>query len=130
MLIAALAVLLADPTVAQDPPPAPPPSVIRLDPQIQSWLDRSPSRSEGERGPIWDDGRVHGEVSVSVGTGGWRSWGGEVSTPLGREGRLTLNYRKSESDDWRGWGEGPYEPYWRGGLGADDRPLHGPDRRD
>jgi hypothetical protein len=127
MLIAALA-LLIDPTVApQDPPPAPP-SVIRIDPQIQSWLDRSPARTDGERGPAWDDDRTWGEFSVSVGTGGWRSYGGSLSTPAGEGGRVTLHYLQSEGEGLRrrpyGYGYDGYDPYWGGGLGADDRPLH------
>ena len=124
MLIAAALAL----TLVQDPqdPPAPPP-VIQLDPQVQSWLDRSPAR---ERGPIWDENRVHGEVSVGVGTGGWRSWGGRVDAPT-RLGRFSLQYHQSEGGPV--WGE-PYgragDPYYsRRGLGADDQPMGWADRR-
>ena len=42
MLIAALVLAAA----LQDPPPAPPP-VIRLDPQIQRWLDNSRAALRG-----------------------------------------------------------------------------------
>jgi len=129
MLIAALA-LLMDPTVApQDPPPAPP-SVIRIDPQIQSWLDRSPARGDASGVPIWDENRTFGEVSVSVGTGGYRAFGGSVSTPVGERGRVSLHYRQSEGEGLRGrpygYGYDGYDrSYWGGGLGADDRPLRG-----
>ncbi|MBX9576701.1 MAG: hypothetical protein K2X07_13810 [Caulobacteraceae bacterium] len=127
MLIAAIALLLEPTGAPQDPPPGAEP-VIRIDPQIQSWLDRSPAR-RGDRGPIWDDDRFRGEVFVGVGTGGWRAWGGEFTTPVGQGGRLTVQYRESENDGWRGRRYG-YDPsYWPGGLGADDRPLHGSDRR-
>jgi hypothetical protein len=127
MLIAAL-VLLADPTVApQDPPPASP-SVIRIDPQIQSWLDRSPARDDAGHAPIWDEDRTHGELSVGIGTGGYRAFGGSVSTPVGREGRITLHYRQSENEPWRT--RRAYDPtYWQGGLGADDRPIGWAGRR-
>lgn len=106
MLIAAL--VLA--TALQDPPPAPPP-VIRLDPQIQRWLDDSSAATgDRERGPIWDDGRIHGEVSVSVGSDGWRAWGGELDVPVGT-GRMSLRLNQSEGgDDWGAW---PHEAYDR-----------------
>jgi hypothetical protein len=127
MLIAALALLLDSTGAPQDPPPPADP-VIRIDPQIQSWLDRSPTR-DGERGPIWDEDRVHGEISVGVGTGGWREFGGALSTPVGQGGRLTVRYHQSEGDAWRGRPYG-YDPtWWQGALGADDRPLHGSGRR-
>ena len=105
MLIAVLALSV----LTQDPSPAPPP-VIRLDPQVQRWLDRSPAAMDGRRRPIWDDGRVHGEVSVSVGSDGWRAWGGELDVPVGA-GRMSLRLNQSEGgDSWRAW---PYEDYDR-----------------
>lgn len=120
MLIVMLSLGLSTPV--QDPPPAPPP-VIRIDPQIQTWLDRSPARdADADRGPIWDDDRVHGEVAVSVGTGGLRAYGGVIDVPIGRGGRLSLGYHESENDVWRG----PHSRYPRVHpemLGADDRPL-------
>lgn len=127
MLIAALSLLLHPAATPQDPPPPADP-VIRIDPQIRSWLDRSPAR-EGDGGLVWDDDRFHGEVSVSVGTGGWRAFGGELSTPVGRGGRLTVRYDQSEGENRRGRPYGYDRSWWEGGLGADDRPLQGPDRR-
>ncbi|HEV2082567.1 MAG TPA: hypothetical protein VGR32_08940 [Brevundimonas sp.] len=130
MLIAALALLL-DPTGRPQDPPPPPDPVVRIDPQIQAWLDRSPSRGDAAPGPVWDESRTFGEVSVAVGTGGYRSWGGSLSTPVGRGGRLTLHYMDSEGERRSPYDYGRgYDPtYWGGGLSADDRPLRGSDRR-
>jgi hypothetical protein len=55
-----------------------------------------------------DDGQTHGEVNVAVGSHGYTSYGGMISTPLGENGRLTLRYQ--ESDGGRGiipWGPYP-----------------------
>ncbi len=127
MLIAVAFALATPAQDPQDPPPAQP--VIRLDPQVRSWLDRSPARDDDEAGrPIWDDGRVHGEVSVGVGTDGWRSWGGTLDAPT-RGGRLTLQFRQSEGDRRPGDAWGDPGGYWRGELGADDQPIGWADRR-
>jgi hypothetical protein len=127
MLIAALTLLL-DPTGGPQDPPPPADPVVRIDPQIQSWLDRSPARDDAGQAPIWDEDRTYGEVSVGVGAGGYRSYGGSISTPVGRGGRVTLHYQQSENEAWRGYRG--YDPtYWQGGLGADVRPLRELDRR-
>ena len=120
MLIAALGLALS----LQDPPPPPPPPVIRIDPRIQAWLDRDAAAEAdaGPRGPVWDDGRVHGEVSVSVGTGGHRAYGGWIDVPLGGGGRLSLGVQESEGEVWGA--PHPRDPRFRDRpLGADDRPL-------
>lgn len=56
-----------------------------------------------------DDGEMHGEVNVAVGSHGYTSYGGMISTPLGENGRFTFRFQ--ESDGGRGyWGR----PYWGG----------------
>jgi hypothetical protein len=67
-----------------------------------------------------DDRKMHGEVSVGVGTGGYRDYGMAVSLPLGENGRLDISYRQVENG--YGYGYGGYG-YGRGfgypGLGYD-----------
>lgn len=63
---------------------------------------------------MWeDDGRVHGEFNVGVGSGDFTTYGAIISTPLGEGGRATFSYQKSEG------GRG-YAPY---GYGYP--PVHG-----
>ncbi len=64
-----------------------------------------------------DDGRTYGEVNVAVGSHGYTSYGGMVSTPLGENGRLTLRYQESDGGRYPGvWG--PYPGAGRGPLGV------------
>jgi len=64
-----------------------------------------------------DDGRTHGEVNVAVGSHGYTSYGGMISTPLGENGRITLRYQESDGGRFPGvWG--PYPGLGRGPLGV------------
>jgi len=79
--------------------------------QIDRWLAARPTDEqpyERPRGESRDDGALHGEVSVSVGTGGYREYGAAVSMPVGENGRLDLSYRQIEN----GY---PYVGYGYGG---------------
>ena len=127
MLAAALGVSEPDGVVATAPrttvdltatvqPPAPAaegaaqdaaPHGLTTDEQIDRWIaarstaDRPWAESTSE----WvDDRKPHGEVSVGMGTGGYRDYGVAVSLPVGEHGRLDLSYRQVEN----GFGYGGY----------------------
>lgn len=98
------------------------PHNLTTDEQIDRWIatrsgdDRPYARDRGQ--PL-DDGQPHGEVSVSVGTGGYRDYGAAVSLPLGENGRLSLSYRQTENGyPYGGYGYG-YGPTY-GGAAYDD----------
>lgn len=55
----------------------------------KSWSDRA---SEAP-----DDRKMHGQVSVGVGTGGYRDYGAAVSLPLGENGRMDIRFRQVEN---------------------------------
>jgi hypothetical protein len=46
--------------------------------------------------------RVHGEVGVAIGTGGFRSIYGSSVVPIGEEGSAAIAFEHSEWDDRRG----------------------------
>lgn len=89
------------------------PHGLSTDEQIARWLaSRAPN--EGQSFPegdiaLDDDRKVHGEVNVSVGTGGYRDYGAAVSMPIGEKGRLDLRVRQTENG----------YPYGRHGYGYD-----------
>ena len=95
---------------------------LTTDEQIDQWIaarspDEKPYSSDSMR--LMDDRKMHSEVDVGIGTGGYRSFGAAVSLPIGENGRLNLSYRQVEN----GYGYGyPYGSYGRGysdyGLGG------------
>lgn len=94
--------------------------------QIDRWIaarpvdDRPYDRPWGES---VDDGLPHGEVSVTVGTGGFRDYGAAVSLPLGENGRVSLSYRQTENAypyGGYGYGYGYTDGYALGGAGLED----------
>lgn len=100
------------------------PHNLTTDEQIDRWIaartvdERPYDRARGE--PL-DDGLPHGEVSVSVGTGGYRDYGAAVSLPLGENGRLSLSYRQIENGypyGGYGYGYGSGHGYDQGYGGA------------
>jgi len=77
------------------------PHGLTTDQQIARWIDeRSPETlpfaDQARTGPV-DDRQMHSQVSVGVGTGGYRDYGVAVSLPLGETGRLNLSYRQVEN---------------------------------
>jgi hypothetical protein len=97
--------------------------------QIDRWIA---ARSIEDRpydrpwGASPNDGLPHGEVSVSVGTGGYRDYGASVSLPIGEHGRLDLSYRQVENGyPYGGYGYGYGDGYalgrGQGGATFDDR---------
>lgn len=55
------------------------------------------------------DGKVHGEVGVGIGTGGYRSLYGALGVPLGEDGSAAFAFESTQFDDplrghrLRGW---------------------------
>ena len=94
------------------------PHNLTTDQQIDRWIAaRSVSDTPygRESRDAFDDGKAHGEVSVSVGTGGYRDYGVAVSGPLGENGRFSLSYRQVENGyPYGGYGYG----YGGAGFGA------------
>ncbi len=92
------------------------PHGLSTDQQIDRWIA---TRSTADK--PWgeaaretpDDRKMHGEISVSVGTGGYRDYGAAVSLPVGEHGRLDLSYRQVENGyPYAGYGSGLDHPYY------------------
>jgi len=78
--------------------------------KIDSWLaDSAADAREDDLGgclasPL-PDGKMHGEVGASIGTGGYRSVYGVVQIPIGKQadkGAVTLAYSQSRGRGWYG----------------------------
>ena len=102
------------------------PHGLTTDQQISRWIDdRSPETlpfAERPGSGRVDDRQMHSQLSVGVGTGGYRDYGVAVSLPLGETGRLNLSYRQVENGypvygygNGYGYGYGP--AYGYGGYG-------------
>ena len=112
--------------VAGPAPLAPPPQTavdgLTTDEQIARWLTaRAVEPTPLDGAPLWrDDRQPHGEVSVGVGTGGYRDYGVAMSLPIGDSGRLDLSYRQVENDYPYGYGHDGYgyDGYGYGGPSA------------
>ena len=93
--------------------------------KIDSWLADSANDADrddlgGCPAPGFSDGKVHGEVGASIGTGGYRSAYGVVNIPLGKQGdkgEATLAFSQSRGRGWYGreafggpyaYGPGPF----------------------
>jgi hypothetical protein len=103
------------------------PHGLTTDQQISRWVnerspDTQPFALSESAGPA-DDRQMHSEVSVTVGTGGYRDYGVAVSLPLGENGRLNLSYRQVENVypayGYPGYGYGYGQGYGQGyGYGS------------
>lgn len=90
------------------------PHGLSTDEQIDRWIagrsaDDKPyaETSGGALDAFEDDRKPHGEVSVSIGTGGYRDYAAAVSLPVGENGRLDISYRHVENGyGYRGYGYG------------------------
>ena len=92
------------------------PHGLSTDQQIAQWLAaRAPAPAPGSDSPPWrDDRKPHGEISVGVGTGGYRDYAAAVSLPIGEGGRLDISVSQSKNDPYAyrfGRGAG-YDPYF------------------
>ena len=93
------------------------PHNLSTDEQIDRWIATRSANDrpyDRESRPALDDRKPHGEVSVSIGTGGYRDYGVAVSGPIGENGRFSLSYRQVENGyPYGGYGYG----YGYGGAG-------------
>ena len=99
------------------------PHGLTTDEQIARWIgERTASTSQTPVDP-WaeaDGGprKMHGEVSVGMGTGGYRDYAASVSMPLGENGTLSLSVSQTKNSPWGyGYGYGSYRDYPYGGYG-------------
>ena len=111
--------VVLDATAAPVAPPVGGPQTaphgLDTDQQIAQWLAaRTPITDRGEESQVWrDDRKPHGEVSVGVGTHGYRDYAAAVSLPLGERGRLDLSFRQTENGYPHRYGYGAgYDPYF------------------
>ena len=100
------------------------PHGLSTDEQIAQWLAaRAPAPAPyGDDSLAWrDDRKPHGEVSVGLGTGGYRDYAAAMSLPIGESGRLDISVRQVENGYpygyGYGYGYGPgrgygYDPYF------------------
>lgn len=96
------------------------PHNLTTDEQIDRWLaSRSVADAPYARdmGDPLDDRRPHGQVSVGVGTGGYRDYGATVTMPIGESGQVTLSYRQTENGYPYGYGYGYGDGYGHGLYG-------------
>lgn len=100
------------------------PHGLTTDQQIAQWLAARPAPDPAphDESPVWRDDRMpHGEVSVGVGTSGYRDYAAAVSLPIGEAGRLDISVRQSRNNPYGygyGYGYGAYDPYFAdGGYG-------------
>ena len=96
------------------------PHGLSTDQQIARWLAaRSSVVDRGDEASVWrDDRQPHGEVSLGVGTGGYRDYAAAVSLPIGENGRLDISVRQVENGYPYGYGYGAghgYDPYFADG---------------
>jgi hypothetical protein len=94
------------------------PHGLNTDQQISQWLTaRSSSPASHDDAPVWrDDRQPHGQVSVSLGTGGYRDYEAGLSLPIGESGRLDITIRQIENGYPYGYGHGAaWDPYFTDG---------------
>lgn len=103
------------------------PHGLTTDQQIARWLSaRAPDRRDVEA-PLWDEPlerRMRGEVSASIGTGGYRDVSAWTSMPLGDSAELTIGFSQTRNAPWRyyGW-DRPFGHGWV--LPGRNGPGHG-----
>lgn len=98
------------------------PHGLSTDEQISRWIgERTASAApapidpwaEADAGPR----RMHGQVSVGMGTGGYQDYSAAVSLPLGETGTLNLMVSQTKNSPW-GYGYGsPWGYPYGGGYG-------------
>lgn len=95
------------------------PHGLTTDEQIARWIgERTADASAAPVDPWAEPGprKMHGEVSVGMGTGGYRDYSAAVSLPLGENGTLNLSVSQTKNSPW-GYGYGSYRDYPYGGYG-------------
>lgn len=120
--LALLAALIATPVIAAEPTAASEAPVatasadapaLSTAEQIDAFLKSSPvrdlPRDDAPDGVVpREDRKPHGEISVGVGTGGYRSIYGRTEIPVGENGRVSLAFENTRNGYGRGYYGGPY----------------------
>ncbi len=99
-LFAALPLLaaIATPCLAQNAPP-PPSGIVSLTPeQREAAIEAGAARAAADLSGGTGDRRVHGEMGVEVGTGGYRSVYGTAVVPLGDNATAAFSFQDSRSN--------------------------------
>ncbi len=102
-----------------------PPAATDTAGQIDDWIASSPAAREEGEGVLADGPRerkIHGEVGMAIGTGGYRSAYITSVMPIGETGTLALSLGQTKNGYGYGYGYG-----YGHGYGRFDRPLLGPD---
>lgn len=99
--------------VAQAAPEAPAGKLVSLTPaQVEAAKEAAAERNMKAAALGIDTGAMpdrspHGEVGISVGTGGYRSIYGSTVMPLGKNGVLAMSFENTQNDPYRyGYGYG------------------------
>lgn len=110
-----IAAVLATPALAAEPPTAEAPiatassakAPLSTADQIDAYLKSSPTLAmeDGSEDAValFDDRQPHGEISVGVGTHGYRSIYARTDLPVGETGRLSIAIENSRFDGRSGW---------------------------
>jgi hypothetical protein len=102
--------LVATPAMADETPMStasatPAPAMGTAD-QIDAWLRSSPALAppdlNAEPGVMtFADRKLHGEVSVGVGTRGYRHVSMRATAPVGKSGRVSVAFGETRGSGWR-----------------------------
>lgn len=94
------------------------PHGLSTDEQIARWISARTAETAELPGDPWErreERRMRGEVSVGVGTGGYRDYSAAVSMPLGENGQLNLSVSQTKNAPYLYEPYG-YSPYYGGGY--------------
>jgi hypothetical protein len=110
LTLAAALILGGGPALAEEAPVAtasatPAPAMSTAD-QIDAWLRSSPTLQAPDldaepRGLAFNDGKLHGEVTVGVGTRGYRHVSMRATAPIGESGRVSVAFGETRGRGWR-----------------------------
>ncbi len=107
-LLSLIAVLAASPALADEPMSTAGATGAALPAadtaaQIEQWIADSPAARPEPEGPMLEAARkVHGEMGVSIGTGGYRSGYVVTHIPIGETGGATIALSKTDYGSLRG----------------------------
>jgi hypothetical protein len=74
--------------------------------QIDTWLRSSPALAAPDldaepRSMTFDDRKLHGEVTIGVGTRGYRHFSMRATAPVGESGRVSVAFGETRGPGWR-----------------------------
>lgn len=95
ILLLGAGLLMGAPAFAED--------VIRLSPlEREAALEAAAVRAPINGAPGLGDGKVHGEMGLTVGSNGLRALYGNAIVPLGDDAMLGLSFSQVNGGRWRG----------------------------